>query len=402
MNQIIYVPPQALTPYSKNARTHDGAQIEKIVASIREFGWTNPILADANLMVIAGHGRLAAALSMGLDAVPVIQLTGMSDAQKRAYILADNRLALDAGWDDELLAHELGALADAGFDLSLTGFNSSELDALLNDLEVGDGADADDVPEAAEPVTRPGDLWLLGKHRLLCGDATVQTDVDRLLGGREPNLMATDPPYGVKYDAGVRAEAKGSKKTAREHTGTLQNDDRFDRYDAYVLFRGAIAYVWHAGIFTGQVALGLERAGFEIKSQIIWNKSTHALGRSDYHWKHEPCWYAVRAGCGHSWRGGRSQMTVWDVPSVSHEKGAGGKTAHPTQKPVELYVRAYQNHTKRGDDVYEPFGGSGSALIAAEKTGRVALVMELDPKFCDVIIRRWEQFSGGTATLCQS
>jgi DNA modification methylase len=210
--------------------------------------------------------------------------------------------------------------------------------------------------------------------------------------------MITDPPYGVKYEASWRADAKKRKKTEREESSNLQNDDRADWYDAYILFPGSVAYVWHASAYTDVVMDGLKRAGFEIKQQIIWNKNVHALSRSDYHWKHEPCWYAVKDMKERNWQGGRKQMTVWDVASVISEKD---KTAHPTQKPVELFLKSIEHHTNPGEYVYDPFGGSGTLIIAAEKSKRRALTMELDPKYCDVIVQRWQNFTGKTATLEQ-
>jgi DNA modification methylase len=386
-----------LVPYARNSRTHSDEQVSQIAASIKEWGFTTPILIDEDNGIIAGHGRLMAAQRLGLSEVPCIVATNWTDAQKRAYVIADNKLALNAGWDNDMLAVEFGELKDLDFDLSLTGFDNAEIDALFPD-EVKSGlTDEDAVPEAPEqPVTVESDVWVLGKHRLMCGDSTSIDAVKKLMNGQEPNTMLTDPPYGVKYEADWRAKAKDRKKTEREESSNLKNDDQADWYDAYVLFEGAVAYVWHASAFTDVVMDGLRRAGFEVKQQIIWNKNVHALSRSDFHWKHEPCWYAVKPNKNRNWRGGRSQMTVWDIKSVIFEDG---KTAHPTQKPVEIYRRPLEFHTNEGEYVYDPFGGSGTLIIACEELNRRALTMELDPKYCDVIIKRWQDFTGQEATL---
>lgn len=383
-----------LKEYSANSRTHTDEQIAQVMDSITEFGFTNPILVDGDNVIIAGHCRLEAAKRLNMDEVPCIVLDGLTEEQKRAYVIADNKLALNAGWDLDILRSELTLLQDADFPMGLTGFDETELDGLLNIDLAQTFENEDDIGELpAEPITKPGDLWILGSHRLLCGDSTNATDIERLFKGEHPNTMVTDPPYGVKYEADWRAKAKGSKKTAREENSNLKNDDQADWYDAYVLFPGSVAYVWHASAFTDVVMDGLRRAGFEIKQQIIWNKNVHALSRSDYHWKHEPCWYAIKKGGERNWKGGRSQMTVWDVQSVVCEKD---KTAHPTQKPVELFLRSINHHTNPGEYVYDPFAGSGTLMVACEKTQRRALMMELDPKYCDVIINRYK-----TLTKCE-
>jgi DNA modification methylase len=384
-----------LIPYARNSRTHSDGQIDQIAASIREWGWTTPVLVDKEGNIIAGHGRVLAAKKLDIATIPVVIADGWSDAKKRAYIIADNKLALNAGWDNELLALEFKELEELGFDLELTGFSLDELADLMEE-EIEEGlTDEDSVPGIPDdPITVNGDVWLLGTHRLMCGDSTIIDQVDKLLNGCKPNLMVTDPPYGVNYEAGWRADAKGRKKTKREETSNLANDDRADWYDAWVLFPGDVAYVWHASAFTDVVMDSLRRANFDVKQQIIWNKNVHALSRSNYHWKHEPCWYAVRKGGDASWLAGRDQMTVWDVPSVIFEKD---KTSHPTQKSVGIYERPILNHTRQGDTLYEPFGGSGTQIIACEKHRRVSFTMELDPKFCDVIVNRWQDFSGKQA-----
>ncbi len=383
-----------LVKYKSNSRTHSDAQIDKIVRSINEFGFTNPLLIDENNMIIAGHGRLDAAIRAGLEHVPCIVLPGLSEAQKAALVIADNKIALDAGWDNGLLASQFEFLKDEDYDLSLTGFDLEEIGEILPDELPEAFCGEDELPGDIETRSQLGDVWVLGEHRLMCGDSTVSTDVELLLNKQHPNTMITDPPYGVKYEADWRAKAKGVSKTAREENSSLQNDDKADWYDAYVLFPGSVAYVWHASAFTDVVMDGLRRSGFEVKQQIIWNKNIHALSRSDYHWKHEPCWYAVKKSGERNWKGGRTQMTVWDVSSIGSSQD---KTAHPTQKPVELFERSINHHTNPGEYVYDPFAGSGTLMVAAEKTNRRALMMDLDPKYCDIIIQRYENYSGKKA-----
>jgi DNA modification methylase len=387
-------PIERLLPYAGNARVHDHDQIARIAASIARFGWTVPALVDERGVLVAGHGRLLAARYLGLKEVPVIRLDHLTDAEARAYRIADNKLTEIAGWDEEALAAELARLGEDGFDLALTGFGEDEINRLLEGLGDGAGdADEDQVPEPpADPITRPGDLWLLGDHRLLCGDATVATDVDRLLAGAALHLMVTDPPYGVSYDPGWRNEA-GVSATAR--TGKVANDDRADWREAWSLFPGDVAYVWHAGVHARVVAESLEVCGFRIRSQIVWAKPRFALGRGDYHWQHEPCWYAVREGATGHWQGARDQSTVWSIGTGEEDEA----TIHGTQKPVECMRRPILNNSAKGDSIYEPFCGSGTTLIAAETTGRVCLGIEIDPRYCDVIVGRWQNFTGKTALL---
>lgn len=381
-----------LQPYGMNSRTHSENQINQIIASIKQFGFTNPCLIDENNNLIAGHGRLAAAKRLELTEIPCIVLKDLTEIQKKALIIADNKLALNAGWDTDILKSELEIIRDSDFDLELTGFDLAEIDELFEIEYESTSGDDDSIQEPPQdPVSKYGDIWIMGNHRLVCGDSTNATDVEKLLNGQMPNTMITDPPYGVKYEAGWRADAKGRKKTKREEVSSLQNDERADWYDTYSLFPGNVAYVWHASTFTDVVMDGLKRAGFDVKQQIIWNKNVHALSRSDYHWKHEPCWYAVRPEGERNWKGGRNKMTVWDVGSIVFDKD---KTSHPTQKPVELYIKSLENHTSPGEYVYDPFGGSGTLIIACQKLNRRALVMELDPKFVDVILQRFKDFTG--------
>ncbi len=394
--QIEQWPVDRLLPYAANARTHPDEQVAQIAGSIAEFGFNVPCLVDERGVLVAGHGRLLAAQRLGFSKVPVIRLDHLTDAQARAYRIADNQIALNSGWDDALLSAEVARLKEDGVDLELLGFPEDELDRLLAGLdgEKGGNEDEDVVPEPpATPISRPGDLWILGRHRLLCGDATCPADVARLLGDVRPHLMVTDPPYGVDYDPSWRNEA-GVSATTR--TGKVSNDDRADWREAWALFPGDVAYVWHAGVHARTVAESLDASGFPIRSQIIWSKSRFVLGRGDYHWQHEPCFYAVRKGATGHWQGARDQSTVWTIGGGGDEDAA---TVHGTQKPVECMRRPMINNSERGDAVYEPFAGSGTTLIAAESIERRCFAMEIDPRYCDVIIERWQSFTGSKAQL---
>ena len=387
-------PIDALIPYARTARTHSEAQIAQIAASIREFGFTNPILVDAENGVIAGHGRLLAARKLGMTEVPTLELAHLTPAQKRAYVLADNRLALSAGWDAEMLRLELGALQAEGFDLSLTGFDPGEIEAFMVDPTIG-LTDPDEIPPVPDtPVTQVGDAWLLGRHRLVCGDSTDPSVVAVVLHGTRPHLMVTDPPYGVDYDPTWRNRAGVA---ATERTGKVLNDNRADWREAWALFPGDVAYVWHGALHATTVAESLTAAGFAIRSQIIWAKDRLVLGRGNFHWQHEPCWYAVR-GKSH-WAGDRKQTTLWQIPTRAKEGTEDAATVHGTQKPVECMRRPIVNNSSPGQAVYEPFSGSGTTLIAAEIEGRACHAIELSPAYADVAIQRWQAFTGKRATL---
>ena len=380
----------ALIPYARNSRTHSETQVAQIAASIREFGFTNPVLIDGDGGIIAGHGRVLAARMLGMQTVPAVRIDYMSEAQKRAYVIADNKLALNAGWDEELLALELGDLQESGFDLELTGFDEAEIDVLLAGMDATPEGEteADDVPDLQdEVVSQPGDVWSLGKHRLMCGDSTQALHVETLLAGAAPHLMVTDPPYGVEYDAvNARKTSAGSAK------GKVLNDDRADWSEAWALFPGEVAYVWHAMRHAGTVFSSLESAGFEVRAEIVWAKSQLVMSRGHYHSQHESCWYAVR-GTGH-WHGDRKQTTLWEI-----DKPQKSETGHSTQKPIECMRRPIENNSQPGDAVYEPFSGSGTTLIAAEQTGRRCYAMEMSPQYVDVAVRRWQDFTGKQATL---
>jgi DNA modification methylase len=392
---VIDLPLGQIIPYARNPRKNDKA-VATVAASIAEFGWRQPIVVDEAMVVLAGHTRLEAARQLGLETAPVHVARGLTEAQARAFRIMDNRSSENAEWDDELLGLELGDLLEAEFDLGLTGFTDEELNALMNGLaEDGTGAQEgeDDVPETPEdPVSRPGDLWILGNHRLLCGDSTVATDVERVLNGVKPLLLVSDPPYGVEYDPSWRNQT-GAAKTRR--TGKVLNDDRADWREAWALFPGDVAYVWHGALHAATVAESLVACGFVIRSQIIWAKDRLVLSRGDYHWQHEPMIYAVKkTGKGH-WAGDRKQTTLWHIAN----KDQDAETVHGTQKPVECMRRPILNNSSHGQAIYEPFMGSGTTLIAAETTGRVCLGIELNPAYVDVAVTRWQRFTGQTAVL---
>lgn len=400
--RIVHKPIADFLPYAKNARTHSDAQVAQIAASMREWGWTNPVLIDEAGMIIAGHGRVLAARKLSLtDDIPCVVLAGLSAIQKQALVLADNKLAMNACWNDEMLLMELGELNEAGFSLETIGFNPAEIEALLNGFAPGDGlTDPDDTPTV--PVTAVsvlGDVWTLGQHRLVCGSCTDPGAVDNALNGVKPLLMVTDPPYGVNYDPDWRS---GLDKVKRS-TGKVENDNQADWREAYALFPGDVAYVWHSPAFASVVQQGLEDCGFKIRSQIIWVKPHFVLSRGDYHNQHEPCWYAVKkSGKGH-WAADRKQTSVWQIANGTFQGGKAGpedaKTTHGTQKPVECMRRPIENNSSPGQAVYEPFCGSGTGIIACEMTGRVCLAVELDAKYVDVAVIRWQLYTGNAAIL---
>ena len=387
-----------LIPYARNARTHSDAQVAQIAASVNEWGWTTPVLVDEAGSIIAGHGRVMAARKLGLTDVPVMVATGWSEAQKKAYVLADNQLALNAGWDIDLLKVEVGDLDAEGFNLDLIGFDDKLLGDLLADPTDG-LTDPDEVPEPpAEPVTVLGDVWVMGNHRIICGSSTEADTVAKLLGSVKPHLMVTDPPYGVEYDAGWRSEAgrhSAAMKTTPNHVhakGKVENDDKADWREAWALFPGDVAYVWHAGNMAHVVAESLLACDFGIRAQIIWAKSQFVIGRGDYHPHHEPCWYAVRKGKKGHYDGGRKQSTLWKI-----DKPQKSETGHSTQKPIECMQKPIENNSSPGQAIYEPFSGSGTTIIAGETTGRHVYAIELNPAYVDVAVVRWQDFTGQKA-----
>ncbi len=390
-----------LIPYARNARTHSAEQIAQIAASIKEFGFINPVIIDGDKGIVAGHGRVLAAQKLGRAEVPCIEVSWLTDAQRKAYILADNKLALNAGWDDDLLRIEIEDLQELGFDLALTGFGQIEIIELLADKSEG-LTDPDETPALEEKaVSELGDTWMLGNHRLTCGDSTDAATVEQALAGVKPHLMVTDPPYGVEYDAGWRLRAGINKAHQVRAEGKVENDDRADWREVWSLFPGEVAYVWHApGPLSAQVLSSLHAAGFECRMQVIWMKPSLVIGRGHYHMQHEPCWYAVRKGKTAHWCGDRKQSTVWQIPNMHRTQGNvdDGKTGHSTQKPVECMKRPIENNSSPGQAVYEPFSGSGTTIIAAEMTGRICFAIELNPAYVDMAIRRWQNFTGKQAT----
>lgn len=384
-------PVTRLIPSARNARTHSDAQIADIAGSIKSFGFSNPILVGVDGDIIAGHGRLAAARRLGLSEVPVVVVSGLTELQRRQLMLADNRIALNAGWDLQMLQLELTDLSVLGADLVALGFTAEELAKALKPAGAGGLTGEDEVPElTSRAVTAVGDIWLAGTHRIGCGDSTDAASVAALFGGLVPGLMVTDPPYGVHYDPAWRHRL-GVNKSARR--GKVRNDDQADWGAAWALFPGNIAYVWHGALHATTVADSLVDHGFTIRAQIVWAKERLVLSRGDYHWQHEPCWYAVRTK-GH-WTGDRKQTTLWNIASCNQDT----ETVHGTQKPVECMRRPMQNNSNPGQAVYDPFLGSGTTLIAAETTSRVCLAMELEPRYVDVAVRRWQAFTGMTARL---
>ena len=430
-------PIDRLRPYERNPRTHSPDQITKIAASLLEFGWTNPILVDSDAGIIAGHGRLLAARELGMTTVPVIELTHLTETQKRAYVIADNRLALDAGWDEDLLAEELKALEDLDFNLELTGFDLDE----LNDMLAEDDAEEIPAPEPPdEPVTQKGDLWILGNHRLLCGDSSDPDSVDRLLGGEKIHMVNTDPPYNVKVEprsnnaiaAGLssfppaKSAVKASDARGMHHQGfdlarhkskskptgkmrpkdrPLENDfvsdEAFDEMllawfgnIARVLLPGGCFYIWGGYANCGNYPPVLKTCGLYFSQAIIWVKEHPVLTRKDYMGNHEWSFYGWREGAGHKFHGPSNAVDVWAIKKVNPQS-----MIHLTEKPVELAVRAIQYSSKPGENVLDLFGGSGSTLIGAEQTGRHAFLMELDTAYTDVIVLRWQEVTGQKAIL---
>jgi DNA modification methylase len=376
---------ERLVPYARNARTHSKEQILQLRASLREFGFVNPVIVDKDLNIIAGHGRILAAKEEGITKVPCVFAEHLTDAQKRAYIIADNRLALNAGWDAEMLTVELADLQGADFDISLLGFDDSELNKLLGGMEDVKDDDFDVEAELKKPaITKPGDLWLLGKHRLVCGDSTKKETFDLLMDGKQANLTVTDPPYNVNYE--------GSAGKIRNDN---MSDDKFYQFllSAFVLTEKAMAkdasiYVFHADTEGLNFRKSFSDAGFYLSGTCIWKKQSLVLGRSPYQWQHEPILFGWKKAGKHAWYSDRKQTTIWEFekPKKNGE--------HPTMKPVPLVAYPIVNSSMTGCIVLDPFGGSGSTLIACEQTDRICFTVELDEKFCDVIVKRYiEQVS---------
>lgn len=384
-----------LIPYINNSRTHDETQVNQIAASIKEFGFLNPVIVDAEHGIIAGHGRVMAAKKLNLKTVPCLEANHLTEAQKKAYIIADNKLALNAGWDDAILRVEFEALKELDFDLTLTGFSLDELsDFEIEELapEYEEDADGEVIEPPAEPKTKEGDVWILGKHRLMCGDSTSIDALEKLCNNQLVDMWLTDPPYNVAYE--------GKTKEALTIKNDSMGDDDFRQFlrDCYVaadavMKPGAVFYIWHADSEGYNFRGAAKDANWRVRQYLIWKKSTLVMGRQDYHWKHEPCLYGWKDGAGHLWASDRKQTTIleFDKPSRNGE--------HPTMKPVDLFLYCLLNNTKGGDIVLDSFGGSGTTMIACEKSGRTGYLMELDPKYCDVIINRWQTLTGKEAIL---
>jgi DNA modification methylase len=387
-------PLDRLIPYARNARTHSDAQIAQIAASIVEFGFNAPILVASDAGIVAGHGRLLAARKLHLEQVPVVILDHLTEIQRRAYILADNKLADNAGWDEEMLKLELQALELDGFDLEVVGFSDEELAELLGEPEVVSGqTDEDHVPAVLDDaVSVRGDKWALGDHRVVCGDATVPADVEQLMSSDAADLVFTDPPYNVDYEGYTRDKLtiQGDRMKPEEFNRLLR--DSFASYNA-VVKPGASLYVCHASSVQREFQNAMEAAGFVVRCQIIWAKNTFAWGFGRYKFQHEPIFYCHVSGQSDAWYGDKSQSTLWQ------EKKPVANRLHPTMKPVELIERALLNSSKAGDIVVDLFGGSGSTLIACERRGRKSRLMEIDPKYADCICRRWQDYSGKQAVL---
>jgi DNA modification methylase len=380
-----------LIPYIANSRTHSDAQVAQIAASIKEFGWTNPILVSGDDSIIAGHGRLLAARKLGMEEVPVIVLDHLSKSQQRALVIADNQLALNAGWNMDMLKAEIEDLQLDDFDLNILGFDDKFLDGLLEPEPTAGLTDEDAVPEVPEtPKTVLGDVWVLGNHRLMCGDSTSIDALQKLTEGSLVDMWLTDPPYNVAYEGGTK------EKLTIQNDSMGDNDFRQFLRDAYVaadtvMKPGAVFYIWHADLEGYNFRGAAKDAGWQVRQCLVWKKSSLVMGRQDYHWQHEPCLYGWKEGAAHLWATDRKQTTIleFNKPSRNGE--------HPTMKPVELFEYQMLNNTKGADIVLDSFGGSGTTIIAAEKHGRYGRLMELDPKYCDVIIKRWQDFSGKVA-----
>ena len=390
-------PLERLIAYARNPRTHSDEQVAQIAASIAEFGFVNPVLVGSDGVIIAGHARVMAARKLGMIEAPVIVLDHLSEAQRRALVIADNRLALNAGWDEEMLRVELEALREDDFNLDLLGFEDAELEALLAEPE-GESAgltDEDTVPEAPETaVTVPGDLWVLGDHRLVCGDSTQLETVEKVLAGGHADMTWSDLPYNVNYGQTMKDKLRGRRRT-------ILNDNLGSSFEPFLLSactsilavtKGAV-YICMSSSELHTLYRAFTEAGGHWSTFIIWAKNTFTMGRSDYQRQYEPILYGWKEGSDHYWCGARDQGDVWFVKKpVKNE-------LHPTQKPVELIERAIRNSSRSRDTVLDPFAGSGSTLIACERTGRQARLIELDPLYCDVILRRYHEYCGTQPTL---
>ena len=388
-------PTEKLVPYARNARTHSEEQVAQIAASIVEFGFTNPILAGSDGVIVAGHGRLAAAQKLGLDTVPVVVLDHLTPTQRRALIIADNRIAENAGWDDAMLRIELQSLQEDGFNLDITGFDADALAEIMagEETTVDGNTDEDAIPELSETaISRPGDVWILGNHRLVCGDATQPFSYEQLLAGQRVQMIWSDLPYNVNYANSAKDKLRGKHRPIlNDNLGEGFYDFVFDALSLMLPHCDGAVYIAMSSSELDTLQAAFRAAGGKWSTFIIWAKHTFTLGRADYQRQYEPILYGWPEGSSRHWCGDRDQGDVWNI------KKPARNDLHPTMKPVELMERSIRNSSRPGDVVLDCFGGSGSTLIAAEKSGRRCFMMELDPKYCDVIVRRWQEFSGGKA-----
>ena len=435
--EIIYKKVQDLIPQINNSRTHSEEQVNQIVASINEFGFTNPLLIDEKDNIIAGHGRLLASKKLKMEEVPCIVLSGLTEAQKKAYIIADNKMALNAGWDEELLKIELENLKELDFDLELTGFNIDELDDILGKNEEETEIVEDEVPEVPEePKAKLGDIYQLGNHRLMCGDSTSEEDVIKLMNGEIADLVVTDPPYNVNIGQGGGSICSMRIQNHRTDGATIKNDNMDDsEFNVFLikafkniyenLKNGGVFYVWHGQTKSDIFIQTLRKNQLEIREMLIWNKDRLVMGRQDYQWKHEGCVYGWKDGASHYFIDDRKQTTVFEdkkpdikkmkkeeliklleeiysdkhSTTIINEERPGVSEEHPTMKPVKLIARQVKNSSRIGEKVLDLFGGSGTTLITCEQLNRKCYMMEYDPHYIDVIIQRWENFTGKKAEL---
>lgn len=415
--KIIYKKTAELLPYARNARTHSDSQVAQLAASIKEFGFNNPVAIDADGMILCGHGRVMAAQRLGMDQVPTVCLAHLTDIQKKAYILADNKLALNAGWDNDMLKVELEDLKFSNFDLDLVGFSTEELDEIMNQNEEPE-VEEDDytvaVPE--EPKAKLGEIYILGKHRLMCGDSTSIADVEKLMGEQQADLLLTDPPYNVDYEGGTDKKLKIKNDNMEDQAFRQFLIDVYKAAD-HVMKPGAPFYIWHADSEGANFRGAAKDMGWQIRECLIWVKNSLVLGRQDYNWRHEPCLYGWKAGAAHYFTDSRSETTVIEdqvnvdklskdelktlckrllEPScettVIHEKKPSINDIHPTMKPVKLFGRLVKNSSKRNDIVLDLFGGSGTTIVACEQLNRRAYLMELDPAYVDACVQRYIRF----------
>lgn len=396
--KIEYLAPSQLTPYVNNARTHSPEQIDQIAASIKEFGFVNPILVDERGVIVAGHGRLAAAHKLGMSQVPVIYLKHLTETQRRGLIIADNRIAMNAGWDEELLKVELEALQIEDFDLDLLGFDPTEIDNILFSDEEDTSEEDEAVPELPEvPISKPGDVWILGDHRVLCGDATLPADIEKLMNGQLADMVFTDPPYNVDYGNTAKDKIRGKSRTImNDNLGAAFGQFLLDSVTNMLAVTKGALYICMSTREIPTLHDAFEKAGGKWSDYLVWAKHMFTMGGSDYQRQYEPILYGWKQGNDHYWCGARDQGNVWFIKKPSRN------TLHPTMKPIELVERALKNSSKSHDIVLDSFGGSGSTLIACEKLGRQCRMLELDPKYVDVIVKRWEDFTGKTAVHAET